>query len=223
VTFERISGHRDGNATSCPGDVLYSQLEDLRTAAARFAGPVSGLTVYAARRIRGLRPLDVSGYLRFPDGSSAAGLPLTVEYAAAGSGWTPVGSTFCHPDGSWRATVELPASGRVRAVFAGDGVRPQQISLPRRVSVLARLSIGVDDTRLARGQAVTVTGTATPAERVSLVLERRVGRRWVRERRRSLAVREGAFRVRLRPRGRGKYRVTARVGSVRRRRILRVG
>ena len=32
VTFQRISGHRDGNATSCPGDVLYGQLPDLRIA-----------------------------------------------------------------------------------------------------------------------------------------------------------------------------------------------
>ena len=33
VTFERISGHRDGDATSCPGDVLYGQLADLRARA----------------------------------------------------------------------------------------------------------------------------------------------------------------------------------------------
>ncbi len=42
VTFQRISGHRDGNATSCPGDVLYTQLPDLRARAARYAGPVAG-------------------------------------------------------------------------------------------------------------------------------------------------------------------------------------
>ena len=30
VTFERISGHRDGDATSCPGELLYGQLADLR-------------------------------------------------------------------------------------------------------------------------------------------------------------------------------------------------
>ena len=32
VTLERISGHRDGDSTSCPGDVLYGQLADLRDA-----------------------------------------------------------------------------------------------------------------------------------------------------------------------------------------------
>ena len=45
--FQRISGHRDGNNTSCPGDLLYTQLEQLRSAAAQYAGPT--------RRAHGLR------------------------------------------------------------------------------------------------------------------------------------------------------------------------
>jgi N-acetylmuramoyl-L-alanine amidase-like protein len=222
VTFQRISGHRDGNATSCPGDVLYGQLADLRTAAAQFAGPVSGLTVFAARRVRGVKPIDVSGYLRFPDGSSPAGLPLVVEYRSAGTGWMPAATTSAGVDGSWRATITPAASGHVRAVFAGDGVRPQQVSLSRRIVVLAHLNLTLDRSRIRRGRVVTVNGTANPAERVRLSLERRVGRRWVRERRRDLRVSNGLFTVRLRPRSSGKYRITVQVGTVRRRRILRV-
>ncbi|MGH2949488.1 MAG: peptidoglycan recognition protein family protein, partial [Solirubrobacteraceae bacterium] len=172
VTFERISGHRDANATSCPGDVLYTQLEELRTAAARFSGPTSGLTVYAARRIRGVRPLDVSGYLRLPDGSSPAGAPLDVEYQSGGSAWTRIAGTACNPDGSWRAAVELPASGRVRAVFPGDPNRAREESLPRRVTVMARLNVQLGDDRLRHGEVVEVTGTATPADRVRLLLQR---------------------------------------------------
>ncbi|MFJ7159537.1 N-acetylmuramoyl-L-alanine amidase [Streptomyces sp. NPDC101118] len=42
VTFQRISGHRDGFATECPGTTLYGQLPALRTWA---AGPVAGLAV----------------------------------------------------------------------------------------------------------------------------------------------------------------------------------
>jgi uncharacterized protein with LGFP repeats len=222
VTFERISGHRDGNSTSCPGDVLYGQLEALRAAAGRFSGPVAGLTVFASRRVRGVRPIDVSGSLQFPDGSSPAGALLDVEYQTAGSAWTRVATASCGVDGSWHAAVSLPTSGSVRAVFPGDGARPRQESPPRRVTVLALVGLAVDRARFRRGRVVTVTGTATPAERVRLTLERRVGRRWVRERRRRLRVTDGAFSVRLRPRERGKYRVTAQVGSIRRRRILRV-
>ncbi|MEU6574206.1 peptidoglycan recognition protein [Streptomyces sp. NPDC046805] len=39
-TFQRISGHRDGYNTACPGNTLYSQLPAIRTLA---AGPVQGL------------------------------------------------------------------------------------------------------------------------------------------------------------------------------------
>ena len=41
VTFERISGHRDGDETSCPGAALYAQLPALRVAAQRVAPPPS--------------------------------------------------------------------------------------------------------------------------------------------------------------------------------------
>jgi len=39
VTFERISGHRDADTTSCPGNALYAQLPALRVAAQRVAPP----------------------------------------------------------------------------------------------------------------------------------------------------------------------------------------
>lgn len=41
-TFDRISGHRDGYNTQCPGGLLYDQLPAVRTLA---AGPVQGLKV----------------------------------------------------------------------------------------------------------------------------------------------------------------------------------
>ncbi|MGC5243262.1 peptidoglycan recognition protein family protein [Streptomyces albogriseolus] len=41
-TFHRVSGHRDGFNTQCPGDALYAQLPTVRTWA---AGPVDGLRI----------------------------------------------------------------------------------------------------------------------------------------------------------------------------------
>ncbi|MFF8541041.1 peptidoglycan recognition protein [Streptomyces werraensis] len=41
-TFRRVSGHRDGFLTQCPGDALYAQLPTVRTWA---AGPVDGLRI----------------------------------------------------------------------------------------------------------------------------------------------------------------------------------
>jgi hypothetical protein len=165
----------------------------------------------------------VSGYLGFPDGSSPAGAPLAVEYQTAGAAWTQIASARCAVDGGWRATVTLPATGLVRAVFPGDGVRPRVESLPIRVEIIPRLSLGLDDDRPSHGDVVEITGTVDPSQRVKLLLHRRVGRRWKRERKRKLRAVDGAFGVRLRPRRRGRYRVTVKAGGVRRRRHLRVG
>jgi hypothetical protein len=223
VTFERISGHRNANNTSCPGDVLYTQLAQLRTAAAQYAGPGVGLSMYAPGTVRGLRQTDVSGYLRFPDASSAAGLPLDVEFLAAGSAaWKPIAAAGCGVDGSWRAPVELRATGQLRAVFAGDATRPRMESAPRAVTVIPQLNIKLGRSRMRAGQSVQVSGTASPATRVQLTLDRRVRRRWVRERRRLLRVRNGSYHVRLRPRSHTKYRVTVQVGGIKRSRPLRV-
>ena len=92
----------------------------------------------------------------------------------------------------------------------------------RRIEIVPSVRMTVDKGRLRRGQTVQISGTASPAEQVRLVLERRSGRRWIRERSRLLRVRDGAFRVKLRPRRRAKYRVRVQVGGVKRRRLLSV-
>jgi len=123
---------------------------------------------------------------------------------------------------TWSATVQLPATGRVRAVFAGDSARPAVESAPRKVTVLARLNLSVDRKRLRYGQRVRVSGVADPATHVRVTLRRRVRRRWKTQRRRLVRVREGVYRVRIKPLVRGKYRVQAQVGRIVRRRTIRV-
>ena len=222
VSFERISGHRDGNNTSCPGDSLYAQLAQLRTLATQYAGPTTGLSVYATPEVRGLKPVDVGGSLRFADGSPAGGAAVSVEYRPSGGAWRQVATAVCAPDGSWRTTVTFPKTGQMRANFGGDSVRAALLSAPRRILVLARLNLGLGRKRLRFGNTFTARGKATPAETVKLTLERRYRRRWVKERTRVLKVRKGAYHVRLRPRTRGKYRVTVQVGRVKRHRQLKV-
>ena len=88
--------------------------------------------------------------------------------------------------------------------------------------MIPQLNIKLSRSRMRAGQSVQVSGTASPATRVQLTLDRRVRRHWVRERRRLLRVRSGTYRVRLRPRSRTKYRVTVQVGGIKRSRPLRV-
>ncbi len=224
VTFQRISGHRDGNNTSCPGNLLYAQLEQLRTAAAQFAGPASGITIYAPKEVRGVQTVEISGSLRFPDGSPADGAALTVEYlpAVAGAAWRSVATAVAGFDGSWRTSSELAGSGSLRAVFAGDGTRARLASPPRKITVLARLNLTLNRNRIRLGSRVRARGSADPATQVRLMLDVRSRRRWVRARTRLVRVRRGAYNTVVRPRGRGKYRVTVQVGGIKRHRTLKV-
>jgi N-acetylmuramoyl-L-alanine amidase-like protein len=224
VTFERIAGHRDGDSTSCPGSALYAALADLRVRATRYATPVSSVTLHsAARRVGGGRPTALSGELHFADGSAVAGVPVGLEFLAPGGAWQPVGSAVCGPDGRWTAAVTLPGSGQVRAVFAGDGVRPRLESLPLSITVVPKLTLALKPQRLRAGRAVGVSGTMTPAQAtlVECLVERRVGRRWVRVQRKHINVRGGKFATRIRQRRAGLHRISISAPNAVIRRLVR--
>jgi len=222
VTLERISGHRDGDATSCPGDVLYGQLADLRNRAQPYATPISALTMHTSQTVRGVKPSEVAGDLHFGDGSSPAGAGLQIELQTAGSAWTPIAGTVVAWDGSWISSVTLTGSGSLRAVFPGDGTRPRMESPPVAVTVVPSLRFALGRARPRRRRAVPVTGTMSPPSlRVTVLFERRAGRRWVRVQRKRIAVRDGAFSTIVRPPVAGRYRVSITGGSVVRRRRFR--
>jgi hypothetical protein len=223
VTVDRICGHRDGDSTSCPGDVLYGQLADLRNRAARYAGPVSGIVVRAASRQHGTTPVSLSGNLHFADGSSPAGATLSVEYMTAGSAWTQVATTTCAPDGAWATSAVLPSSGKVRAVFGGGGGRPRVESGAITVEVIPRMNLVLDKRRARAGRSFAVSGAMSPAQpRVVCLLERQIRGRWRTVQRKRIAVSSaGAYATRVRPKTPGLYRVSIIAVGVTRRRTLR--
>jgi hypothetical protein len=221
VDFERISGHRDGDSTSCPGAALYGQLADLRTRAARYAAPIAALTMHTSKTVRGVKPSRVAGELHFADGSSPAGAALDVEYQSAGAAWTRITGATCGADGTWTASVTLSSSGRVRAVFPGDAGRPRLESTPITVRIVPSVKISVSKTRVRRGRAIKVRGTMSPASpRVTVTFERRVGRRWRKVQKKRIAVRDGAFTTIVRPPVRGRYRLSVSGGGITRRRRI---
>jgi hypothetical protein len=223
ILFNRVNGHRDGDQTSCPGDALYRQLPALRTRANGYAGPVSGITVTTSSRQRGSRPVELAGSLHFADGSSPAGATLAIEYTTAGAAWTPVASTLCADDGSWATSAVLPSSGAVRAVFAGDATRGRVVSGRIPVTVVPLLSLTSNVRRTTVGGTIAVSGTLAPEQKhVDLVLERKVGRRWVLViRRRRLAVTGGRYASTVRLNRPGLYRVWIKAAGANRSRQLR--
>jgi hypothetical protein len=223
VTVNRICGHRDGDTTSCPGDVLYGQLDDLRQRAARFAGPLSGIVVRASSRQHGTTPVGLNGVLHFADGSSPAGATLSVQYMTAGSAWSQITTTACGPDGTWATSAVLPSSGKVRAVFAGDSARPAVTSGAITVEVIPRMNLTVDKRRARAGTAFAITGSMSPAQpRVVCLLERQVHGRWRTVQRKRIAVSSaGAYATKVKPKTPGLYRVSIIAVGVTRRRTLR--
>ena len=226
VTLQRVSGHRDGCATTCPGDGLYAQLPDIRARAAGAAGPLAGITVRALQtKLQGIRTAALSGVLRFPDAGSPAGAPIEVLYTASTGGVAaPIARAVCAADGSWSATVDLPATGSVRARFPGDGTRAAMESSSLTIRLIPRITLAMTSRRFRRRRRVTASGSITPQPTgaAAIQLDRKVRGRYKRRWRKRLKVRGTRYHRSLRPTRPGLYRLTVSSGGVRTRTYFRV-
>jgi hypothetical protein len=182
VTLDRISGHRDGDSTVCPGDALYAQLPTLRQlvgnvqptkpAQARTRLDVSltpGAVVYP-------NTATVSGALRQITGEPVAGVPLDVQ-AFGDSGWHTAWRATTGDDGGFRVDVAARLSHQIRVRFAGDDLRLGSVSSSMLLKVVPELKLQRSASRRPVGQTVTLSGTVQPNKtRLTLVVERRVGK-----------------------------------------------
>ncbi|HWT22624.1 MAG TPA: N-acetylmuramoyl-L-alanine amidase, partial [Solirubrobacteraceae bacterium] len=220
VVFERISGHRDGNVTSCPGAVLYSQLPDLRARAARYAvappppEPTAAVSMRTSTNVvRGIAPLVVTGTVQFNDGAPLDGVPVQVFFAPPGGPPGQLAQVACAANGSFSATVTLAQSGLVAARYPGDGERPPADSPPTEVTILPRLAVELSTREVRAGRRVAVRGSVTPpgAVRAEVFVEHREDGRWRRIRHRRVAVRGDRYGFFVRLRRPGGYRITVAV------------
>ena len=98
VTFERVSGHRDGDRTTCPGDALFAQLPQIRAAPASSlpssaAGPAG--RAHARRRppdARVPQAAQLSGRAPGADGAPLAGAPVSIQIASS-AGFVTLGAS----------------------------------------------------------------------------------------------------------------------------------
>ena len=220
-----MSGHRDGNATSCPGDLLYAQLPELRTRAAQYAGPLAGVTVRAAATtLRGITSASLSGALRFADGSSPDGAPVDILYATAGSAFSPLARVYCAADGQFATTLDIPQTGTIRARFPGDATRAPLESGSVRITVVPSLSMAVSRRRLRRRRRFSVSGIVTPASETQVTVNAapQGARPLPAGPQPPRALRDGRYRRSFRPSRPGLYRVTVRLRGTRVRQYVRV-
>ena len=210
VKFQRISGHRDGGATSCPGDALYAQLPALR---ARAAGQSfdTGLSIRLPRqKVAQGKAATVTGRLVFPDGAPPAGVGLEVQ-ARTAQGWVTQGQTATAADGSWTTQVLLPYSRALRARVPSNGARPELRSPTVRLQVKPTIRTGLVRKDIRRRTRPIVHGRTIPArkkQKVTVTVERRIGRRWVRILRITTRAKKGKFRLKLPLLRSGRHRIT---------------
>jgi hypothetical protein len=188
VTLDRISGHRDGDNTACPGNALYAQLPDLR-ARVGYVQPVQ-LVQVRTQLDASLTPAAIvypaqatlTGALRQINGDPVAGAAIAVE-ALGTSGWRTAWRATSGDDGAFHVQVGARLNHRVRVRFAGDPARIGATSAPLRLNVIPELKLQRSASRRGVGQAVTLSGTVQPNKaRLMLVVERRAGNttnRWV--------------------------------------------
>ena len=183
VTLERISGHRDGDNTSCPGDAMYAQLPDLRNLVGdiqpsqgaqprtRLEATITpGSVVYPQQA-------TVSGVLRQINGEPVANAPLEVQ-AYGGAGWRRTWTAITGSDGGFRVDIGARLSHQVRVSFAGDDLRLPSVSRTMLLKVVPELKLQRSASQRPVGQTVTLSGTVQPNKtRLQLVIERRAGKK----------------------------------------------
>jgi N-acetylmuramoyl-L-alanine amidase len=215
LLLDAISGHRDADATSCPGDGLYAQLPQLRTMVQADARPSTRLELSAARaRIPFGRTAVVNGRLRTADGAPLAGQQVQLRSFKLVGGSTVVRTLVTDVTGAFSAAVKLSVNRSLRVDFAGNPALRPAVSKPVAIGVRPRVTaaLTVRAGRIVRaGSLVSVTGSVRPRKRRALLIAdrltstgsyRRIVKRSVRTRRGRITVsyrvkRAGGYRLRL--------------------------
>jgi N-acetylmuramoyl-L-alanine amidase len=181
VTFQRISGHRDGDATACPGDGLYSQLPQLRqmvTAGPLAARPSVSLAARAATITYGSKA-TLSGRLTAPGGEPLAGTAVEIQLLGRSGAWKTLHQVRTDATGTFGTNVRLTYNHGLRARFAGAPGLSQTQSKPIAIGVRPLVTAQLAPSTSAvvrRGGRIFVEGRVKPAKRYGFLLVYRLGR-----------------------------------------------
>jgi hypothetical protein len=217
VTLQRISGHRDGDATECPGNALYGQLPELRRRAAAIAPAVPTATValamdQPATSVTYGDQLTLSGTLRRADGSAVAGQRVLVQKQGR-SGWVTVARATSADDGAWSASFPWRAAGRVRARAAVTGATAAATQ-GVQIGCTPLLEAKATTTRVKAGRSLAVSGTVRPLAPVVVTIEKQGSDgKWRKVGTTTVKPRRAQFKAGVKLARPGLYRLTPRTGS----------
>ena len=187
VTFNRISGHRDGNSTACPGSALYAQLPELRRrvgnqqpATSNQDGVGQTATRLAATPptiVHFPQPARVAGNLSSFGGSGEAGLPVELQRQATNGSFKTIVRGTTGAGGSFAMQFSPSKRAVVRVRFPGDASRGASESRAATVNVRPRLTWTRPATQIAPRALIRVPGTIAPRKStVRLIVVRRSGK-----------------------------------------------
>jgi hypothetical protein len=214
VTLNRISGHRDGDATSCPGDGLYAQLPQLRQMVVP-GPPLAATTVTVPRapvRIDYGSKAKLDATLAGPDGAPLAGQPVDAQLLGRYGAWKTVTRLTTDGAGAVSTRMRLAYNHAVRMRFPGGpgllAAQSKPLTVGVRPRVTARLAPGAA-AAIVRGDRILVRVGVRPAKRLALLLVYRVSADGSKRRvaRKPVRVRAGKARTSFRFARAGTYRV----------------
>jgi hypothetical protein len=214
VLLQRISGHRDGDATECPGNALYAQLPTLRTRASQLAVRTGLGFAVLPRTVAQGQVATASGWLAAADGTPAPGAQVELQQGTA-QGWKTLAIATTDAGGAWTAPIALPYSRTLRALATIDPLAGQLVSSTVRLEVRSAIQAVIGPQHLRVGRRVIVKGAVRPLQRsrrLVVTLERRAARgRYRRVARFGVTAKGGRFRVPIVPSRSGLYRVRVSV------------
>ena len=212
VRVPRVLGHRDTNATECPGSALYDQLDELRSMAAGVT-PTGVATSVAASLDAPGSAIDygddtsLSGTLTTRDGAPVAGQPVTVQARVDGA-WQTSSTPVTGADGTFAAPIKPKLTRKLRARFAGAGELRSSVTPTLTLAVRPVVTLRRPPRRGSARARVTLRGSVKPRKaRVYQVLQLKRGGRFRNVGVKALrTTRSGTFDGFFVPAGAGAYR-----------------
>jgi hypothetical protein len=210
--FNRISGHRDGNTTACPGNGLYAQLPQLRTMVDPGA-PRAATRTIASRQRRNITygskarlriSLGVGGVPPGTPVSPLAGKRVDIQVLGR-FGWSTNHTVTTDTTGKAETQMRLSLTRRLRARYRGEPGLLGSSSATLQVGVRPRVTVGAEVT----GTRVRVTGAVRPRKTAAILsLKRRTpGGRLLPVSRRTVKLRRGKLLTNLRLTRPAQYRL----------------
>ncbi len=197
VTLDRVSGHRDVDATDCPGGLLYQQLPTLRAMVGNVTAVKARTRIAAAFQpplVVFPQVTQITGTLALINTTPFGSQPLEIQLYGKGA-WHTVARGTSAADGSFSVPLAPHVAHQFRVLYPGDGSHLSSTSPRLNLSVQPRVTIRRSVKRTRVGRTPVISGTIRPSKtRLRLIVNRKVGRRQVRMKSFTLRATGGHFR-----------------------------